>query len=101
MADMPSSPPSSGAFVRKGCSTLHRQFINDPQRLRLLPGGVSSRASPGELTPPVKRWSLSDFDIGKNLGKGRFGSIMFKLHFSTPETMQQLQREIEIQSHLK
>ncbi|VDL89964.1 unnamed protein product, partial [Schistocephalus solidus] len=66
---------------------------------------------------PIKRWSLNDFDIGKNLGKGRFGSvylarekrsrfvfslkIMSKLHFSTPETMQQLQREIEIQSHLK
>uniref|UniRef100_A0A0X3PV55 Uncharacterized protein n=1 Tax=Schistocephalus solidus TaxID=70667 RepID=A0A0X3PV55_SCHSO len=74
MAEKPFSSPS-GASARRGASTLQRHFINDPQRLRLLPGGVSSKASPGELIPPIKRWSLNDFDIGKNLGKGRFGSV--------------------------
>jgi len=60
---------------------------------------------------------LKDFDIGKNLGRGRFGSaylsrekesrfvlclkILLRLQYTTRERELLLRREIEIQSHLK
>ncbi|CAL8088732.1 unnamed protein product [Calicophoron daubneyi] len=64
-----------------------------------------------------RKWSLKDLDIGKKLGEGTFGSVylarekqsrfvialkvLCKAQMTTREMMQQLQREIEIQSHLK
>ncbi|XP_065676763.1 aurora kinase C-like [Hydra vulgaris] len=68
--------------------------------------------------PPIdKCWSLSDFDIGKPLGKGKFGSVylarekqshfivalkvLFKSQLMKAAVEHQLRREIEIQSHLK
>ncbi|KAF7244766.1 hypothetical protein EG68_10226 [Paragonimus skrjabini miyazakii] len=64
-----------------------------------------------------RKWSLKDIDIGKKLGEGCFGSVylarekesrfvialkmLIKEEINTQERVQQIQREIEIQSHLK
>ncbi|XP_065915350.1 aurora kinase C-like [Dysidea avara] len=64
-----------------------------------------------------KRWKLDDFDIGKPLGKGKFGSVylarekkshfivalkvLFKSQLQGAGVEHQLRREIEIQSHLR
>ncbi|CAN0330307.1 unnamed protein product, partial [Laminaria digitata] len=64
-----------------------------------------------------KHWSLSDFEIGLPLGKGKFGSVYLarekKTHYIVAlKVLQknqllragvehQLRREIEIQSHLR
>jgi len=64
-----------------------------------------------------KRWSLNDFDIGKPLGKGKFGNVylarekqskfivalkvLFKSQLQRANVEHQLRREIEIQSHLR
>uniref|UniRef100_A0A914YP61 Aurora kinase n=1 Tax=Panagrolaimus superbus TaxID=310955 RepID=A0A914YP61_9BILA len=66
--------------------------------------------------PQYKVWKLSDFDIGKPLGKGKFGSvylarekeslivvalkILFKSQLINAHVELQLVREIEIQCHL-
>ena len=66
---------------------------------------------------PDRRWSLSDFEIGRPLGKGKFGNVylarekstkfvvalkvLFKSQLSKAHVEHQLRREIEIQSHLK
>merc|ERR1711935_1247350 len=66
---------------------------------------------------PEKRWSLSDFDIGKPLGRGKFGNVylarekktkyvvalkvLFKTQLLKAGVEHQLRREIEIQSHLR
>jgi len=66
---------------------------------------------------PKKKWQLSDFDIGKPLGRGKFGwvylarekstkyicalKILFKNQLSRAGVEHQLRREIEIQSHLR
>lgn len=71
----------------------------------LLPGG------------PGNRWTLDDFDIGRPLGKGKFGNvylarekksqyivalkILFKSQLTKSGVEHQLRREIEIQSHLR
>jgi len=64
-----------------------------------------------------KKWNLEDFDIGKKLGKGKFGSVYlarerqssYVVAIKAIKTAQlkkagvehQLRREIEIQSHLR
>lgn len=70
-------------------------------------------ASPRES----RRWSLDDFDIGRPLGKGKFGNVylarekkskyivalkvLFKSQLQKSGVEHQLRREIEIQSHLR
>jgi aurora kinase len=64
-----------------------------------------------------QRWQLSDFDIGKPLGRGKFGcvylarekktkyicalKVLFKSQLSKAGVEHQLRREIEIQAHLR
>lgn len=64
-----------------------------------------------------KRWTLSDFEIGKPLGKGKFGhvylarekksnhivaiKVLFKNQLKQSQVEHQLRREVEIQSHLR
>ena len=72
-------------------------------------------------TPRIFRkdhiWSLDDFDIGRPLGKGKFGNVylarekyskfivalkvLFKSQLQKASVEHQLRREIEIQSHLR
>ena len=64
-----------------------------------------------------KKWTLKDFDIGRPLGKGKFGNVylarekttkfivalkvLFKSQLQKAQVEHQLRREIEIQSHLR
>ncbi|KAI0511176.1 hypothetical protein KFK09_011801 [Dendrobium nobile] len=64
-----------------------------------------------------KRWTLSDFEIGKPLGRGKFGhvflarekksnhivaiKVLFKSQLKQSQVEHQLRREVEIQSHLR
>ncbi|KAK6927320.1 Protein kinase domain [Dillenia turbinata] len=64
-----------------------------------------------------KRWTLNDFDIGKPLGRGKFGhvylarekrsnhivalKVLFKEQLKKSQVEHQLRREVEIQSHLR
>ncbi|XP_033754930.1 serine/threonine-protein kinase Aurora-2-like [Pecten maximus] len=64
-----------------------------------------------------KKWTLEDFDIGRPLGKGKFGNVylarekstkyvvalkvLFKSQLQKAGVEHQLRREIEIQSHLR
>jgi serine/threonine protein kinase len=71
-----------------------------------------------ENKPKAERiWSLKDFDVGRALGKGKFGrvylarekqsgyvvalKILFKSELAEAQVEKQLRREIEIQSHLR
>ncbi|KAJ3021901.1 hypothetical protein HKX48_007482 [Thoreauomyces humboldtii] len=63
------------------------------------------------------RWCLEDFNVGRSLGKGKFGrvylaqekrsgfvlalKILFKHELNNAKVEKQLRREIEIQSHLR
>lgn len=67
--------------------------------------------------PHSKRWSLENFDIGRPLGKGKFGNVylarerqskfilalkvLFKKQLEKAGVEHQLRREVEIQSHLR
>lgn len=79
----------------------------------------SSSAAPGGSgeKKEARRWQLKDFDIGKPLGRGKFGNVylarekqsgyivalkvLFKNQLQESKVEHQLRREIEIQSHLR
>jgi aurora kinase len=64
-----------------------------------------------------EQWALADFEVGKALGKGKFGHVylakekrsgyivalkmLFKSELVSSSVEKQLRREIEIQSHLR
>ena len=72
---------------------------------------------PAEKGTERKKWSLDSFDIGRPLGKGKFGNVylareknskfivalkvLFKSQLQKNGVEHQLRREIEIQSHLR
>lgn len=78
---------------------------------------TQSTSSATDASINVKSWELSDFDIGKPLGRGKFGNVylarekkshyivalkvLFKSQLSKAGVEHQLRREIEIQSHLR
>lgn len=89
------------------------------------PLAKSAKPEPNVLPPdsesdsagPKRVWSLSDFDIGKPLGRGKFGQVylarekkskylvalkvLYKAQLVRSSVEHQLRREVEIQSHLR
>lgn len=69
------------------------------------------------LSRSIKHWTLEDFEIGKTLGRGNFGSVflakekasgfivalkvMYKRQLKAIGIEKQLRREVEIQGHLR
>lgn len=100
-ADKENNP--SGTPVKAPCSDL-------PQRVLKAPAQDVAKAAD-------KKWSLDNFDIGRPLGKGKFGNVylarekqskfivalkvLFKSQLEKSQVEHQLRREIEIQTHLR
>ena len=69
------------------------------------------------ITGSAKKWTIDDFEIGRPLGKGKFGNVylarekkskylvalkvLFKSQLVKNNVQHQLRREIEIQAHMK
>eukprot|EP01132_Coremiostelium_polycephalum_P009230 gene9230-11308_t len=93
-------------------SNIKQTTLNQNQLKQHLPN-ISSEP----LKQEKKKWVIEDFDIGKPLGKGRFGNVylarekkskfivalkvLFKSQLQATNLEHQLRREIEIQSHLR
>jgi aurora kinase, other len=77
----------------------------------------STQSSGGQPSQSPSTWTLKDFEVGKPLGKGKFGhvylarerstgfivalKVLFKSELEEAHVERQLRREIEIQAHLK
>lgn len=77
----------------------------------------SKNSSNTKQVKPLHKWTLADFDIGKPLGKGKFGNVylarekrtkfivalkvLFKNAIDNYNNERQVRREIEIQTHLR
>ncbi|KAJ1342296.1 hypothetical protein BSLG_003219 [Batrachochytrium salamandrivorans] len=108
-ANKPCSKPVEAA--KTDTLQLHPQLAATADQK---PGGAQKSTIPD---PDLRRWSLTDFDVGRPLGKGKFGrvylarekhsgyvvalKILFKTELSEAKVEKQLRREIEIQSHLR
>lgn len=78
---------------------------------------TSTASSTNNSDNQQHKWTLADFDIGKPLGKGKFGNVylarekkskflvaikvLFKSAIKEFQNEHQVRREIEIQSHLR
>ncbi|GBG32839.1 Protein kinase, putative [Hondaea fermentalgiana] len=93
-----------------------QQSSNIPEHVkRGLLGGSGSQGGPG--SSGGKRWCLNDFEVGRGLGKGKFGNVylartkkekrvvalkvLFKEEIENSDLMHQLKREIEIHHRLR
>lgn len=81
------------------------------------PTSTALPAVAGEPETTRKAWTLEDFDIGRPLGRGKFGNVylarerrtkyivalkvLFKSQLQQANVEHQLRREIEIQTHLR
>ncbi|KAK6471711.1 aurora kinase C-like isoform X2 [Huso huso] len=94
--------------------------VQEPSQATELPsqGQAADKPPAKEYTSmDKKRWSLENFDIGRPLGKGKFGNVylarerqskfilalkvLFKTQLEKAGVEHQLRREVEIQSHLR
>ncbi|KAJ3298022.1 spindle assembly checkpoint kinase [Rhizoclosmatium sp. JEL0117] len=90
---------------------------NSNQSTALPPSNQQQQQQQQPQKQEDRRWSLQDFDVGRALGKGKFGrvylarekksgyvvalKILFKAELIEAKVEKQLRREIEIQSHLR
>lgn len=90
---------------------------NPPSESAKLEKAQNKPAKNDHPSTSKKRWSLENFDIGRPLGKGKFGNVylarerqtkfilalkvLFKKQLEKAGVEHQLRREVEIQSHLR
>jgi len=116
--------PSFKQGLKRGLSPKNDGDIADG--VDAVPSACSGGASSAGLSPSKaiaekaqkgQRWSLRDFEIGKPLGRGKFGTVYLarekrtkyivaikvlqKAQMVRANVEHQLRREIEIQSHLR
>lgn len=108
-------------------SNNQSNVIKNPNHLNIRPIQKTSNDHPpqqlsgqyqmGQTQPNKKAWSLVNFDIGRPLGRGKFGNVylareketkfvialkvLFKKQIADQGIEHQVRREIEIQSHLR
>uniref|UniRef100_A0A8D2LCZ2 non-specific serine/threonine protein kinase n=1 Tax=Varanus komodoensis TaxID=61221 RepID=A0A8D2LCZ2_VARKO len=101
---------------QKVCKTRLRSKEYQIQRMRIKRKQIQ-KARPKSNLFHLKQWSLDDFEIGRPLGKGKFGNVylarekeskfilalkvLFKSQLEKAGVEHQLRREVEIQSHLR
>ena len=111
------SPP-----IRLGSSSLKRGLSpqghqQQQQQQQQNNAHANNTDTIADLTGRGQRWSLKDFEVGKPLGRGKFGTVYLarekrtkyvvaikvlqKSQMTRANVEHQLRREIEIQSHLR
>lgn len=94
-----------------------KKALTDTNTNDQLPQNSDGEKSSANGQGTKQKWTLSDFDIGKPLGKGKFGNVylarekkskflvalkvLFKSAIKNFNNEHQVRREIEIQSHLR
>ncbi|KAI8828947.1 aurora kinase A [Chytriomyces cf. hyalinus JEL632] len=98
-------------------STATATATSQPPISNPAPPPTTKQQTTNNAKETERRWSLDDFDVGRALGKGKFGrvylarekksgyvvalKILFKAELIEAKVEKQLRREIEIQSHLR
>lgn len=115
----PTTVPDGAVTSHKPLSAIANAInVNtraNEEKVNNKPNDSTERKSSHENTK--KTWTLSDFDIGKPLGKGKYGNVylarekkskfivalkvLFKNTIKDANNEHQVRREIEIQTHLR
>ncbi|XP_069035544.1 aurora kinase A isoform X2 [Lepisosteus oculatus] len=107
-------PPARG---RTTSSSSAPAPVEPPAQEKTADKAVATGSMNSVNSNSKKRWSLENFDIGRPLGKGKFGNVylarerqsmfilalkvLFKKQLEKAGVEHQLRREVEIQSHLR
>ncbi|EST10082.1 Protein kinase domain protein [Kalmanozyma brasiliensis GHG001] len=118
----PASKPASGGSVDLGRydGGLERDEARGRRGTMTFDPLTLSSSDPNKAHPPTRIWSLADFEMGRPLGKGKFGRVymvrthsgpnkgyiialkcMYKNELVENKVEKQLRREIEIQMNLR
>jgi len=117
----PSRPLTTGASSSSSAATFASSSVaaaSQPHVAAAASSTAAPDASAAGSGAPARRWELNDFDIGRPLGRGKFGNVYLCRLKSQPQLIvalkvlqksqlvkagveHQLRREIEIQSHLR
>lgn len=114
---IPSTSRSNVSSQPTQKSTLKQIAPKHPHQKQNIQKPNIQRPTVEKSAQKIKQWSLSDFDVGKPLGKGKFGRVylarektsghivalklLFKSELAEANVEKQVRREIEIQSHLR
>jgi aurora kinase A len=96
---------------------LEEKVTEDQENRAPTENRILGESTPPKGNPDAKKWSLRDFEIGRPLGRGKFGDVYLartrksqfivaikvirKKQLVKAGVEHQLRREIEIQSHLR
>jgi hypothetical protein len=115
----PAAPPAAGQQQQQQqpASTAATQQQQQQQPDDSSRAQTSTAAGSSARPAAAQSWQLEDFDIGRPLGRGKFGNVylarekrsqyivalkvLFKSQLAQSNVEHQLRREIEIQSHLR
>ncbi|TPX53218.1 hypothetical protein SeMB42_g00896 [Synchytrium endobioticum] len=121
-AGITSPTPKTVRWNEEGNQVKHEPSFNNASMSANTSASMSSITAntfrlSSENSPTDRRWSLRDFDVGRPLGKGKFGrvylakerqsgyivalKVLFKTELAGAKVEKQLRREVEIQSHLR
>lgn len=115
-----SKPVDSTQAQQRPNSEKQSKEIKDSKNEEMQKVSSSDSSSSGTTNnenQSMKRWVLTDFDIGRPLGKGKFGNVylarerrseyvvamkvLYKSQIENANIAHQVRREIEIQTHLR
>lgn len=106
--------PESNAAIQKAtdaCPAPAAAAAPAPIAIAAVPTAATATAA------PAKEWTLASFEIGKRLGRGKFGNVylarekasktvvalkvLFRTQLQQAGVEHQVKREVEIQAHLR
>lgn len=115
-----SRPPAPAVDLGRYDGGLERDEARGRRRTQQFDTLALSSADGARSHPPTRQWCFNDFDMGRPLGKGKFGRVymvrttdgpnkgyiialkcMYKNELVENKIEQQLRREIEIQMNLR
>ncbi|XP_076234055.1 aurora kinase C [Calliopsis andreniformis] len=113
-------PPKLPLFPATECTQRETNTASNKENVNIVNGNVEEDKEENNAknkNQSEKRWVLSDFEIGRPLGKGKFGNVylarekkskfviamkvLFKSQIEKADVAHQVRREIEIQTHLR
>merc|ERR1711962_1989001 len=116
-AEASSAPSTTSNSTSKTTTSSASATSSSSSKSETSTGSTGASAPTGPASGAGQRWKLDDFDIGRPLGKGKFGNVylarekkskyivalkvLFKSQLQKAQVEHQLRREIEIQSYLR
>lgn len=123
MIQLPKDVKDHGSTLKSSQNAIKNPNMLNIKPITKAPVSLSAQSKPSQesgssrANDNKKKWSLVNFDIGRPLGRGKFGNVylareketkfvialkvLFKKQIASQGIEHQVRREIEIQSHLR